>query len=175
MGVDKVDLQALFTLSYGLYIVTGASEGRLNGQIANALMQVTADPICVVVALHKDNLTTELVEKNKAFGVSVLEEDTPMPFIGTFGFKCGRNINKMTQCQYKIGDTGVPLVLDHALAVIEAKVIDIIPVYTHKLFVAEVVSAETIKSGTPLTYANYRLIKGGKSPKNAPTFVFNKA
>ncbi len=175
MGVDKVDLQALFTLSYGLYIVTGASEGRLNGQIANALMQVTADPICVVVALHKDNLTTELVEKGKTFGVSVLEEDTPMPFIGTFGFKCGRNINKMTQCQYKIGDTGVPLVLDHALAVIEAKVIDIIPVYTHKLFVAEVVSAETIKSGTPLTYANYRLIKGGKSPKNAPTFVFNKA
>jgi len=175
MGVDKVDLQALFTLSYGLYIVTGASEGRLNGQIANALMQVTADPICVVVALHKDNLTTELVEKGKAFGVSVLEEDTPMPFIGTFGFKCGRDINKMTQCQYKIGDTGVPLVLDHALAVIEAKVIDIIPVYTHKLFVAEVVSAETIKSGTPLTYANYRLIKGGKSPKNAPTFVFNKA
>jgi flavin reductase (DIM6/NTAB) family NADH-FMN oxidoreductase RutF len=175
MDVDKVDLQALFTLSYGLYIVTGASEGRLNGQIANALMQVTADPICVVVALHKDNLTTELVEKGKAFGVSVLEEDTPMPFIGTFGFKCGRDINKMTQCQYKIGDTGVPLVLDHALAVIEAKVIDIIPVYTHKLFVAEIVSAETIKSGTPLTYANYRLIKGGKSPKNAPTFVFNKA
>ncbi|KRT34938.1 MULTISPECIES: flavin reductase family protein [Acetomicrobium] len=175
MGVDKVDLQALFTLSYGLYIVTGASEGRLNGQIANALMQVTADPICVVVALHKDNLTTELVEKNKAFGVSVLEEDTPMPFIGTFGFKCGRDINKMTQCQYKIGETGAPLVLDHALAVIEAKVIDIIPVYTHKLFVAEVVLAETIKSGTPLTYANYRLIKGGKSPKNAPTFVFNKA
>ena len=37
------------------------------------------------------------------------------------------------------------------------------------------VSAETIKSGTVLTYANYRLIKGGKSPKNAPTFVFNKA
>jgi flavin reductase (DIM6/NTAB) family NADH-FMN oxidoreductase RutF len=175
MDVDKVDLQALFTLSYGLYIVTGASEGRLNGQIANALMQVTADPICVVVALHKDNLTTELVEKGKAFGVSVLEEDTPMPFIGTFGFKCGRDINKMTQCQYKIGDTGVPLVLDHALAVIEAKVIDIIPVYTHKLFVAEIVSTETIKSGTPLTYANYRLIKGGKSPKNAPTFVFNKA
>jgi len=173
--VDKVDLQALFTLSYGLYIVTGASEGRLNGQIANALMQVTAEPICMVVALHKDNLTTELVERGKAFGVSVLEEETPMPFIGTFGFKCGRDINKMSHCQYKIGETGVPLVLDHALAVIEAKVIDIIPVYTHKLFVAEVVSAETIKSGTSLTYANYRLIKGGKSPKNAPTFVFNKA
>ena len=72
-----------------------------------------------------------------------------MPFIGTFGFKCGRDINKMTQCQYKIGETGVPLVLDHALAVIEAKVIDIIPVYTHKLFVAEVVSAETIKAVRP--------------------------
>ncbi len=175
MSADKIDLQALFTISYGLYVVTGAYGGKMNGQIANALMQVTAEPICLVAALHRDNLTTELVEKGRAFGVSVLEEETPMTFIGTFGFKCGRQIDKMHQCQYKVGDTGVPLVLDHALAVIEAKVIDIIPVYTHKLFIAEVVSAETIKSGTVLTYANYRLIKGGKSPKNAPTFVFNKA
>ena len=69
MGVDKVDLQALFTLSYGLYIVTGTSEGRLNGQIANALMQVTADPICMVVVLHKDNLTTELVERARPLSI----------------------------------------------------------------------------------------------------------
>ena len=38
-----------------------------------------------------------------------------MTFIGTFGFKCGRQIDKMHQCQYKVGDTGVSLVLDHAL------------------------------------------------------------
>jgi len=50
MGVDKIDLQALFALSYGLYIVTGTHDGKMNGQIANALMQVTADPICLVAA-----------------------------------------------------------------------------------------------------------------------------
>ncbi len=62
MSADKIDLQALFTISYGLYVVTGAYGGKMNGQIANALMQVTAEPICLVAALHRDNLTTELVE-----------------------------------------------------------------------------------------------------------------
>lgn len=38
MSADKIDLQALFTISYGLYVVTGAYGGKMNGQIANALM-----------------------------------------------------------------------------------------------------------------------------------------
>ena len=45
---------------------------------------------------------------------------------------------------------------------------------THTLFVGEVVSSQVVREGTPLTYADYHLIKKGKSPKNAPTFGFNQ-
>jgi len=41
------------------------------------------------------------------------------------------------------------------------------------LFVGSVVGSKFIKEATPLTYADYHLIKKGKSPKTAPTFGFN--
>jgi len=174
MADEKIQLESLFSLIYGMYIVSTAYEGKLNGQIANAVMQITAEPICIAAAMHKDNLTTTLVEKSGIMGISVLEEDVPMTFIGNFGFKSGRSIDKFCDCEYITGELGTPLVIDHCLAVVEAKVINIMEVYTHKLVVGEVVMARALKEGgTPLTYSNYHLIKRGKSPKNAPTVVFN--
>jgi hypothetical protein len=41
------------------------------------------------------------------------------------------------------------------------------------LFVGEVTSAEQIREGKPLTYADYHIIKKGKAPANAPSSVFN--
>jgi len=37
--------QALFQITHGLYILTAAHEGRLNGQCLDALMQVTSEPL----------------------------------------------------------------------------------------------------------------------------------
>lgn len=174
---NGLDPKALFALSYGVYIVGApypACDSGCNGQIANAVMQVTGEPPCLAVCLHKDNLTTECVAKSAVFSVAVLEEDVPMTFIGNFGFKCGRSLDKFEKVTFRKGLTGAPLVLDWTLAVLEAEVIQSVDVHTHTLFVGKVVGAERIKEGVPLTYANYHLIKKGKSPKTAPTFIFNE-
>jgi flavin reductase (DIM6/NTAB) family NADH-FMN oxidoreductase RutF len=97
-----------------------------------------------------------------------------MTFIGNFGFKCGRSLDKFEKVTFRKGLTGAPLVVDWTLAVLEAEVIQSVDVHTHTLFVGKVVGAERIKEGAPLTYANYHLIKKGKSPKTAPTFIFNE-
>ena len=171
----QIDVKALFQFSYGLYLVGSRSaEGRLNGQIANAAMQITGDPCCVAVCLHQSNLTTEYIGQSGVFSVSVLEQEAPMTFIGQFGFKCGRDIDKFCNVPYLTGSTGAPMVTEHALAVLEAKVVHRMDVFTHRLFVGEVVSSQVVREGTPLTYADYHLIKKGKSPKNAPTFGFNQ-
>lgn len=175
---ERIDPKALFDLSYGLYIVASrAGEGCVsgcNGQIANAVMQVTADPMCLAIALHRDNLTTECIARAGVFSVAVLEEAVPMTFIGTFGFKCGRDLDKFEGVNFKTGTTGAPLILDHTLGVMEAEVVKTVDIFTHVLYVGKIVSAEVVKEGFPLTYANYHLIKKGKSPKNAPTFVLNQ-
>lgn len=40
----EIDLQALCSLTYGLYIVTSHNEEKLNGQIANTVVQVAMEP-----------------------------------------------------------------------------------------------------------------------------------
>ena len=168
-----IDARALFTLNYGVYIVSTAHEGRMNGQIINALMQVTGDPICIAACLHRENFTTELVRKSGRFSVSVLEESVPLKFIGVFGFRCGREFDKFKECAYTVDEAGMPLVTDFTIAGIEAKVVSSVDVHTHTIFIGEVERAAVLKEGTPLTYANYHNIKKGKSPDKAPSFVFN--
>ncbi|MDI9369611.1 MAG: flavin reductase [Synergistaceae bacterium] len=171
---DAIDPRALFTLSYGVYILSTAHEGRFNGQIINALMQLTGKPITMAACLHKDNYTTELVEKSGRFAVSILEESVPLKFIGIFGFRCGRDFNKFGECNYELGEEGLPLVTDYSLANIELEVMSSRDVFTHRLFVGSVKSARLLKEGVPLTYANYHRVKKGKSPANAPSAIFNE-
>ncbi|HDQ93533.1 MAG TPA: flavin reductase family protein [Synergistetes bacterium] len=170
----KIDKRALYSLSYGLYLVCSRKGEKLNGQVANAVMQVTAEPVSIVACLHKDNLTTECIRESKVFSVSVLEEETPMTFIGTFGFKCGREVDKLALCTHDIGSTGAPVVLDHAVAAIEAKIVREVEIFAHVMFFGEVVASRVIKEMKPLTYAYYHEVKKGKSPKNAPTFTLNE-
>ncbi len=171
--MQGIDPKALFNLSYGMYIVGSRRGDKLNAQVANAVMQLTGDPITMAICLNKQNLTEECLLAHGAFSVSVLEEDVPMTFIGQFGFKSGRDIDKFAGVNYATGSLDVPVVRDWCLSGFEARIVDRIEVHTHVLFVGEVVSSEVFKEGTPLTYANYHLVKKGKSPKTAPTFAFN--
>jgi flavin reductase (DIM6/NTAB) family NADH-FMN oxidoreductase RutF/rubredoxin len=172
---SELDYKALYDLCYGLYIVSSCYEGRMNGQIANTVFQVSSQPVRIAVCLNKENLTYEYVSKSGVFTVSVLDKSTPMSFIGLFGFKSGRDIDKLSQVSFKKGATGCPVVTENTLSVMEAKVIDRVDVGTHTLFVGEMISSEVLRQGTTLTYAHYRETKKGKSPKSAPTYVEENA
>ena len=163
--------KTLHKISYGLYVICSKKEKKVNGQIANALFQVTAEPQTIAVSINKKNLTHEFIENSKAFTVSVLSENTPLQFIGTFGFKSGREIDKFKDVKYKLGKTRIPIVLDNSLAYVEAKVIDKIDVGTHTIFIASVEDGEILTEDKPMTYEYYHKVKGGFSPKNAPTYV----
>jgi ferric-chelate reductase [NAD(P)H] len=157
-------------LSYGLYIVASKDEGRLNGQVVNTVIQVTSEPPRVAVIINKKNLTHEFILNSKVFSASVLEESTPMIFLGPFGFRSGRDVDKLSKVAFKEGITGCPLISEHALSVLEAEVIDQIDLGTHTVFIGNVVSSEILKKGSPLTYQYYHQVLKGKSPPNAPTY-----
>ena len=169
-----VDRKAFRDLSYGLYIVTSQSAGKLNGQIVNTVIQVTSDPPRIAVIINKDNLTHEFISKSRVFGVSVLEETAPLKFFGPFGFRSGRDVDKLARVQFKEGVTGSPLVTEHALSVLEAEVFDQVDLGTHTVFMADVVSSEVLKSGKPLTYHYYHQELKGKSPPAAPSYSPNE-
>ena len=103
--------------------------------------------------------------------MSILSKDTPLSFIGDFGFKSGRDVNKFENVNYKLTQRGIPVVTDNAVAFLEAKVVDKLDVGTHTLFVGDLVDAEVLKPGEPMTYAYYHQVKRGTTPQSAPSYV----
>jgi flavin reductase (DIM6/NTAB) family NADH-FMN oxidoreductase RutF/rubredoxin len=166
-----VDTKALHKITYGLYVIGSAKGDKLNAQIANTVIQVASSPPSISVCINKDNLTHEYIKASRAFTASVLAQDTPLNFIGGLGFKSGRESDKLEGVNYKIGETGAPIILDNALAYLEVRVASETDAGTHTDFIGELVGAEVLRDGEPLTYAHYHQVKRGTTPKTAPSYV----
>jgi flavin reductase (DIM6/NTAB) family NADH-FMN oxidoreductase RutF len=167
---ERMNRKAFYTIGYGLYIVCAGKDDTFNGQIANTVFQVTSDPATVAVSINKQNYTHELIVSSGKFTVSVLNEETPMTFIGRFGFKCGRDLNKFEGVGVKTGATGVPVVVENTVSSLEAEVVNSMDCGSHTIFLGKVVESEVFSDATPMTYAYYQKSKGGKAPKSAPTY-----
>jgi len=165
--------KALHKLSYGMYVVSSKKDGRFNGQIANTAIQVTSNPVTILVSINRENLTYEYIRSSGVFTVSVIGKDASPVLIGTFGFKSGRAIDKFSEkgIEYRLGSLGVPIVTTGTLAYLEAKVIDSLDVGTHTVFFGEVVEADILREGEPMTYAYYHEIKRGLTPSKAATYI----
>ncbi|MGB6872945.1 MAG: flavin reductase [Dehalococcoidia bacterium] len=166
-----MNLKALHNCSYGLYVISSRKGDSFNGQIANTVFQVTSDPPTIAVSINKQNLTHEFISESKVFTASILSQDTPLSFIGHFGFKSGREIDKLKDINYKLGETKAPIVLDHSLAYLEARVINQVDVGTHTIFIGELVAADVLREGESMTYAYYHQVKRGSTPKTAPSYI----
>ncbi|MCD6086644.1 MAG: rubredoxin [Candidatus Hydrothermae bacterium] len=166
-----MDKRALHKISYGMYIVTSIDGDRMNGQVANTVFQVTAEPPTIAVSINKNNLTHEFIEKSGVFAVSVLSEEADMKLIGQFGFRSGRETDKFKDIEFRKGKTGCPIVLTSALAFLEAEVQARFDAVTHTLFLAKLIDAAILREENPMTYSYYHAVKKGKVPKTAPTYI----
>ncbi len=166
--------KALYSLTYGLFVVSSMKGDRINGQIANTVIQVCSEPQVIQAVINRGNLTHEYISASKVFTVSILSKETPLSFIGGFGFKSGRDVDKFSGISYKTGQSGAPVVLDNSLAYLEAKVIMQMDVHTHTIFVGQLIDADVIKEGEPITYTYYQQVKRGTTPKTAPSYIADK-
>ena len=166
-----MNLKVMRNCTYGLYVIGSQKGDRLNGQIANTVFQVTSEPPTIAVSINKQNLTHEFISESKVFTASILSQDTPLSFIGHFGFKSGREVDKLKDVNYKLGEAKAPIVLDHSLAYLEARIINQLDVGTHTIFIGEVVGADVLGEGEPMTYAYYHQVKRGTTPKTAPSYI----
>ncbi len=96
-----MNVKAVQKICYGMYVISSKKDGKINGQIANTLFQITSDPATVAVSINKQNLTHEYITASKTFAASIISKDAPMTFIGNWGFKSGRDIDKFKDAKYK--------------------------------------------------------------------------
>ncbi len=164
--------QALHKISYGMYILTSGKNNEFNGQIVNSVMQANSEPATIAACVNHDNLTHEFIENSKVFTLSVLSEDTPAGIIGKFGFKSGRDIDKFEGINIKTGQNGAPIVMeDFVAAFVECELINQMDIGSHTMFLGRVIGGDILSDKTPMTYAYYYTIKGGKAPKSAPHYI----
>ena len=167
-----INFEALFKISYGLYIVCSGDNKTGNGFISNTVFQVTSEPAQFAACCNKNNFTAEFIEKYGNFSISVLHQNTNPEIFSKFGYKSGRDFNKLEGTDLKYGKTGVPVVLNDSVAYLECKVVKKIDVGTHWLFIGELKDAKILdQANEVITYDYYRRVRKGLSPKNAPTYI----
>lgn len=168
-----INPDALLTLPYGMYVVCSGNKEFGNGFLSNVVFQVTAEPPRLGVSCNKDNFTANMILESKSFSISLLSQNTPADVIRKFGYQSGKvNKQKMQGCSIKYGNCNVPIFLDHVISYFDCKLTQTIEIGTHYIFIGEVVEATLLDNETDaMTYAYYRNVMKGKSPKNAPTYI----
>lgn len=153
--------QALYQVTHGLYVLTSASEGRINGQCLDALMQVTNMPPRIAIGVNRRSLTHEMIVASGIFAANVLDREDSGCYdcVRFFGMQSGRKVDKFAEKQHERGELGAPI-LTCAKAFYECRVVPgkTLDLGTHTLFVGEVIRAGTRAAGEPLTYNEYRKV-----------------
>ena len=151
-----IEKEAMYALTYGLFVLTTKAEEKQNGCIVNTVAMLTDNPKRITVFVNKANYTEELIRKTGVFNVSVLTESAPFAIFKQFGFSSGRDTDKFAGKEYPTTENGLYYIPDHTNAVISAKVVGAHDYGTHTLFVAEVTEAKTLSSEQSVTYAYYQ-------------------
>ena len=97
-----MDKKAMYNLSYGLFVLTSAFEGKDSGCIINTAGQVTSEPNRISIAVNKANYTGELVQNSGKFNISILSQEAAFDTFRHFGFQSGRTVDKFagyTECR----------------------------------------------------------------------------
>ena len=151
-----IENNALFKLSYGLFVVSVKDGEKQNGCIINTAMQVTDNPKIIQIAVNKANYTNEILKKTGEFNISVLDVTTPFSIFERFGFKSGRDTDKLNGfSDIDKTENGIFYLTKYTNAVISAKVIQTVEFETHTVFFAEVQEAKVLSDTESVTYQYY--------------------
>ena len=153
---NAVDPNAMFKLSYGLFVLAAREGEKDNGCIVNTVIQLTDTPKRVAFAVNKANLTHDMIVNTGLFSISVLSQDVPFEIFQHFGFQSGRDTDKFGGWAFAgRSENGTLHLTKFANAVIAGKVVSTQDWGTHTLFVADVTEAKILSQAPSVTYAYY--------------------
>ena len=149
--------KALFQIGYGLYLVAANENGKDNACIVNTVMQVTQNPIRLLVSVSNQNLTHDMIKNTGKLTVSVLTEKTPFSVYSHFGYQSGKKVDKfedyedVTRCA-----NGCYRLNRNSSAYFCGTVCDSFVLDTHTMFLVDVTDADIVSSQEPVTYDFYQ-------------------
>lgn len=152
-----MDKKTMYKLTYGLFVLTSASEGKDSGCIINTAGQVTSEPNRISITVNKSNFTHDLVKKSGKFNVSILSEAANFDTFKHFGFQSGRDVDKFADyADCKRSANGLYYVTAGTNGYISAAVEQSIDLGSHTMFIAAVEDMEVLSDVPSATYAYYQ-------------------
>lgn len=150
-----MEKNALFKLSYGLYVL-GVNDGnKPNGCIINIAVQLTSNPYRIAVTVNKANYTHDVLMKSKNMTLSVLDITCPFDIFKRFGFQSGKEVNKFDGFDmYDLKDS-LPYLTQYANAYMKGHVIETLDELTHTMFIVELDDAVILNDHDSMTYDYY--------------------
>lgn len=165
-----MDKKTMYKLTYGLFVLTSASEGKDSGCIINTAGQVTSEPNRISITVNKSNFTHDLVKKSGKFNVSILSEAASFDTFKHFGFQSGRDVDKFADyADCKRSANGLYYVTAGTNGYISAAVEQSIDLGSHTMFIAAVEDMEVFSDVPSATYAYYQSAIKPKPEKIAAT------
>ena len=154
-GANKNDLNALFNIGYGLYVVTSNDGKKDNGLIVNTVTQVTNTPNRIAVAISKENYSHHVIKQTGKMNINCLTVDAPFKVFESFGFRSGRSVNKFEGCEPLRSDNGLVVLPRYVNSFMSLAVESYIDLDTHGLFICSVTEARVLSDRESMTYAFY--------------------
>ena len=153
---NKNDLNALFNIGYGLYVVTCNDGKKDNGLIVNTVTQVTNTPNRVAVTINKQNYSHHIIKQTGIMNVNCLSEEAPFSVFEKFGFVSGRNVDKFANTDVLRSDNGLVFLPRHINALMSLKVEQYVDLGTHGMFICSVTEARVLSDKKTMTYTYYQ-------------------
>lgn len=154
--LNKNDMNALFKIGYGLYVVTSNDGKQNNGLIVNTVTQVSDNPNRIAVNINKTNYSYHVIKQTGILNVNCLTVDAPFKVFENFGFQSGRNTDKFVNYPYILSDNGLPILTNYINASISLKVENYIDLDSHGMFICSVTEARVMNNKETMTYEYYQ-------------------
>ena len=154
--LNKNDMNALFKIGYGLYVVTSNDGKQNNGLIVNTVTQVSDNPNRIAVNINKANYSYHVIKQTGILNVNCLTVDAPFKVFENFGFQSGRNTDKFVNYPYILSDNGLPILTNYINASISLKVENYIDLDSHGMFICSVTEARVMNKKETMTYEYYQ-------------------
>ena len=114
------------------------------------------DPLRIAISVQNNNYSKEIIEKTKAFNVSVLDKNVPFETIRRFGMQTGKEVDKFADFNsVKRSFNGLNYVTENTNSFFSAKVVNSIDLGSHTMFIGEVTEAQVLSKEQSCTYSHY--------------------
>mgnify|MGYP002530756416 CR=1 FL=1 len=134
--------EAMYKLSYGLFVLTAKEGKKDNGCIINTAIQAASAPNQLSICINKANATHDMIVNTGKFTVSVLSQAADFELFKRFGFQSGRDVDKFAECHLTretAEHVSAPMIAESPVN-IECVVEQVIPLGSHDMFLAKVVA-----------------------------------